>query len=273
MEFLVRNFDSTNPDAELDRSGCRKRGMIDQAEPDGKVPWETFSGIRLPKFVVIKVPGLTEAEVASYEGLRKVWRDELDYEVVATRPAQGEIDLRIFEKNPGAINQNAIAGIKATRIRDYLSAWGCSNFNLSETDATFTFNLWAAARSANFWQVPVDVMAKLSFSLSSYASAKGIATIKVTKPESLKAEAIERKISEYGGTVTNVALPDITFTLNRDTIIQKFRADVKERTQRVYMYQQHRIKESVMDQVVAAGGTATLTKAQFLAAIRDMAAE
>lgn len=269
MEFLVRNFDSTNPDEELDRSGCRKRGMIDAVMPDGH-PWGTQE--RLPKFVVIRCD-LTQAEIDSYQGLRKVWRDELDYEVVATRPAQGDIDLRIFERNPGAINQNAIVGIKATRIRNYLSAWGCSNFSLSETDAAFTFNLWAAARSANFWNVPVDVMAQLSFALVSYASATGIAKIKIKIPESMKLEVVESKVSEYGGTITAVALPDITFALNRDTIIQKFREDVKQRTEKTYMYQRHRIRSSVMDQIVVAGGTATLTKAQLVAAIRDMAAE
>jgi hypothetical protein len=53
VEFLLRNFDSTNPDPDRDRMGCRKRGMCDAEMPDGH-EWGNLEG--LPRFVILKVP-------------------------------------------------------------------------------------------------------------------------------------------------------------------------------------------------------------------------
>lgn len=276
--FLVINFDCTNSDPNKDRMGCRKRGMVDAVFTAPKM----FTGRqeKLPKFVIVECD-LTDEELDSIHGMRKVWQDDLDYEVLpSSQPAQGVYDVRVFELNPGAINQNAIVGVKATRIRDYLIAWGCSNFSLSATDASFTFSLWDAVRSPNFWGVSALVLAGYSFQLNSFDPDQGIGNITVTLPLETEPEVINRqvlqatrRIEERGGTVVSVNYPAITFTLERNNILTKFRADVKKRVQQVYMYQQHRFNQTIMDAAGAAGGTITLTKAELLAGIRDLATE
>jgi hypothetical protein len=275
-EFLIRNFDSTNPDPNADRAGCRKRGICDAVMPEGH-SWGTAEC--LPKFVIIKC-NLTDAELAAYEGMRKVWRDVLDYEVTATRPATGQYDVRIFETAAGVSSQNAITGAKATSIQGYLTRWGCTNIVVGTNQVTFTFVLWNAVRSVEFWDITASQFATISFTLNSYSSVTGVGNITVTVAEKIdpkeinqQAQMVTRKIEERGGTVTVSTYPNFTFTIERSAVLTNFRNDVKRKAETTFMYQQHRIRATVMDQIEAAGGVATLTKAQLVSAIRDMAAE
>jgi hypothetical protein len=271
-EFIFKRFDYTHPDPEKDRRGAHKRTDFINWKPDG---FSDFShgngpGSYLTDFIIVKVPGITlaEAEASNY---RKLWWDDFDYEIVATRPAQGEYDVRIFEKNAGVINQNAIAGVKATKIRDYMHAWGCSNLSLSATDASFTLSLWDAVRSANFWDVPL-VATKVNFTLNSYSGATGIGNITVAAIEGQWGELTEykineqitRKIIERGGTVISQVYPNFVFEIERSDILARFRADVKRRMEQVYMRHQYGISQADHDAIVAAGGIVTMTRAEFL---------
>jgi hypothetical protein len=276
-EFLFKRNDYTHADPDKDRRGVHKKTDFINWKPDG---FSDFShgngpGSYLKDFVIVKVPGITLAE-AEASVHRKPWRDDFDYEIVATRPAQGEYDIRIFEKNSGAINQNAIAGVKATKVRDYLLAWGCSNFALSATDATFTFSLWNAVRSANFWDVSL-IGTKVNFTLNSYSGATGIGNITVTpiegqwgeQTEAQIAETITRKITERGGTVISQVYPNFVFEIKRSDILTRFRADVKQRMEQTYMRHQYSISQADHDAIVAAGGIVTMTRAEFLSKLID----
>lgn len=62
-EILVKAIDTTHADANEDRRGCYKRGMPVVIKPDGH---EWGSAERLPKFVVLKIPGVSVATVTKY---------------------------------------------------------------------------------------------------------------------------------------------------------------------------------------------------------------
>lgn len=271
-EFIFKRADYTHADPEKDRRGVHKRTDFINWKPDGFSDFAHGNGpgSYLTDFIFIKVPDITLAEAEANDH-RKPWKDDLDYEIIDSRPAKGEFDVRVFEKNAGAINQNAIAGVKATKIRDYLLAWGCSNFALSATDASFTFSLWNAVRSANFWEVPL-IGTKVTFALNGYIPATGIGTIQVTaiagqwgdQTEAQISQTITSKITERGGTVVAQIYPDFIFTIERSNILTKFRADVKRRVEQVYMRHQYGISQADHDAIVAAGGIVTMTKAEFL---------
>lgn len=265
-EILVRNFDSTNPDFERDRMGCRKRGMVD-AIFRSPHSWGRLEG--LPKFVIIKVD-LDQTDIDTFQGFRKIWKDNFDYEILATRPAQGEYDVRIFETAAGASGQNAMTGAKLIRVRDYLIGWGCSNFAAATGGGSFTFNLWDAVRSQNFWNVPLTAMIGLVFDLESYNSQTGIGRINIDYSlTQIKPEMVVQKIEERGGNVLSAGALNAVFEIERSDILTRFREDVKQRIEQVFMYQQYRIDQDTMDAAVAAGGTLTLTKAELLASIVD----
>ena len=276
-EFLFKRNDYTHSDPEKDRRGVHKKTDFINWKPDG---FSDFThgrgpGSYLADFVIVKVPGITLAEAEASDH-RKIWKDDFDYQIVATRPAQGEYDVRIFEKNTGTTNVNAIAGTKATKIRDYLLAWGCSGFSLSATDASFTFSLWDAVRSANFWETPL-IGTKVTFVLNSYSGTTGIGNITVTpiegqwgtSTETQIAQTITRKITEKGGTLISQIYPNFIFEIERSDILTRFRADVKQRLEQTYMRHQYGISQADHDAIVAAGGIVTMTKAEFLGKLID----
>jgi hypothetical protein len=268
-EFIFKRSDFSHTDPAADRQGVHKRTDIINYKPDGWSDSPNWAASSYPRdFVVVKVPGITFKQAAA-AGYHLPWRDVFDYEILTTRPDQGEFDLRIFEKNSGAIYQNAIAGIKATRIRNYLSAWGCSAFSLSATDASFTFSLWDAVRSSNFWGVQGSQLAQMSFGLKSYSGATGIGTITVTADAATKADVITRRIESRGGTVTLADHPGYTFTVERSDILTRFKSDIRERLEQVYLRHRYCISIADHDAIVAAGGMVTISKAAFLGKIVD----
>lgn len=62
-ELLVMAKNNTHEDPEVDRSGCYKRGYVVNVMPD-KHPWGKKEC--LPKFVVIKIPGVPVEKVRKY---------------------------------------------------------------------------------------------------------------------------------------------------------------------------------------------------------------
>ena len=270
FELLVRAMDNHHDDPDKDRRGSYKKGY-----PVLVMPLDTKWGSkeRPPKFIVVRCEA-TSITPEQIQAWLSPWKDDLDYEVVAERPVQGEYDIRIFEKNAGAINQNAIVGVKATRVRNYLLAWGCSNFALSETDGSFTFSLWDAVRSANFWDVPLLALNGIVFSLNSYNSQTGVAEIDINYEQTqIKPAMVASKIEEQGGTVLSAGALNCVFTINRSDILSRFRADVKRRLEQVYMRRQYYFLPSQVDAVIAAGGRITVTKAQLVSALQNKLAE
>lgn len=59
-ELLIKAVDATHPDPIKNERGCYKRGDIVDVRPDGW-HWGTEEG--LPKFVIVKVPGLDPERV------------------------------------------------------------------------------------------------------------------------------------------------------------------------------------------------------------------
>ena len=280
-EFLLKRNDYTHTDPEKDRRGVHKKTDFINWKLDGFSDFAHGNGpgSYLADFVIVKVSEITLAEAEDNDH-RRPWRDDFDYEIVASRPTQGEYDIRVFEKNAGAIGQNHIAGAKATKVRDYMISWGCSAFSLSATDASFTFSLWDAVRSANFWNSPL-IGTKVNFTLNSYSGTTGVGNITVSviagqwgdQTEIQILQTIIGKIVEKGGTVVSQVYPDVVFTIERSDILIRFRADVKHRMERVYIRHQYGISQADHDAIVAAGGIVTWTKAEFLSKlINKMAA-
>jgi len=283
-EILIKVRDYINDDPDKDRRGVHKKGDIINIKPagwsDGEHWHQSAYHPSQGKFVVVKVPELTVKEIIH---TREPWKDDFDYQIVATRPASGQYDIRIFEQNPGALNQNSISAAKAIKVRDYLLNWGCSNMSLSTHDASFTFSLWDAVRSANFWKVP-NISERVTFVLDSYSSSTGIGSITATvvqaawgsfenrtqvEIEQQISRQMEGVIQEQGGTITAVAYPAFTFTIERSAILSKFREDVKEKLEQVYTRHQYHVTDADVNTIIAAGGVVTITKAQFLTKLKD----
>jgi hypothetical protein len=262
MEFLVINFDHINSDPDKDRRGCMKRGMVASYFPDGKT-WG--SDECLPKFVIIKVPNLTESEINAYEGFRKQWREDIGYEITAQNANQGWYNIRVWEKNVSVSGLNKITTNKATKISDFLIRWGCENIVVTDNQITFRIQLWNAIRTVEFWDILALQFAQISFVLNSYSN--GIGNITITTPENWPVLEVVPKIENRGGTIVSIDGSSYTFTIPRAAIVPSFVHDIRIKVERLYMFMQYRFNTSTVDAAVINGGTLILTKEQLLNSI------
>jgi hypothetical protein len=62
-ELLIKAVDTENPDEDKDRQGCYKCGMVAAVMPDGH---EWGKAECLPKFAIIKIPGISVDKTVKY---------------------------------------------------------------------------------------------------------------------------------------------------------------------------------------------------------------
>lgn len=109
-EILIKARNATNPDPEVDRQGCYKRGDPVVVREDGHV-WGAKEG--LPNFVVVKIPGVAAAKI---EALL-----EAQTEDDAGNPLQDETGLpRVFRRRRWRV---LVDGVPST-IRNKLLTTG-----------------------------------------------------------------------------------------------------------------------------------------------------
>ena len=260
-EFLVMAVNTFNPnhDAAKDKQAMFKIGDFVIDMPDGH-PWGKEEG--LPHFCVVKVPGLP---VETSQQYTQSWKDNFDYEIVSSKPAQGQYTVRVFEKN---VSSSGLNGLTREKVETFLNRWRCSNISTTTNSVQFDFSLWDAVRSRGFWEVDF-VQIPISFVLISYSGSTGIGRIQATVPIEINPEAIIRKILSRGGVIISNEHPIWVFEIERSNILLKFRADVKEKTQRIYKVRQFNISEAAVNAIISAGGIVTRTEAQLIAQIHN----
>lgn len=175
-EFIFKKSDYTNADPEKDRRGAHKKGDLINHKPDGWAANWPNVGNYAEKFVCIRCPEITlaEAETADY---RKSWREDFDYEVIST--SQANVTLRVWNKNTSPTGK---AAMTREKVENFLIRWGCTNVSFANRSVTFTFNLWNAVRSSEFWNI--DLIAnKVNFTLVSYNATTRVGRIQVDVPQ------------------------------------------------------------------------------------------
>ncbi len=260
-EFIFKKSDYTNADPEKDRRGAHKKGDLINHKPDGWAANWPNVGNYAEKFVCIRCPEITlaEAETADH---RKSWREDFDYEVIST--SQANVTLRVWNKNTSPSGKAAMTRAK---VENFLTRWGCTDISFANRSVTFTFNLWNAVRSSEFWDVDL-IGSKVNFTLVSYTAATRVGRIQVEViDETLKEKAVIRAIESKGGTIVTNTFPIIVFDIERNDIASRFRADLKQKAEQVYKRHQYSISEALVDQIEAAGGIVTMTRSELLAAL------
>ena len=271
-QILFRLKDNAHDDPEKDRRGCYKKGYPVSIKPDGwyegSPHWHQSAYADKTKWIVVDVTDATKEELKQYV---VHWRDNFDYEILAARPAQGEYDVRVFERNASASGANALTREK---VESFLTRWGCTEISAAPNSVAFTFSLWNAVRSEGFWKVP-QIGIRGSFVLSSYTG--GTAGITFTAipsafPDMNEAQItqmVTRRVQERGGAIVGVEYPAFTFEIERGVILQKFCEDVKRRGEQTYRRRRFRLSEAQADAIAAAGGFVKMMKAQLVSAIRN----
>jgi len=260
-EFIFKKDAYTNADPEKDRRGTHKKGDFINWKPDGWAANWPNVGKYADKFVCIRCLEITLAEAESADH-RKAWREDFDYEVVST--SQANVTLRVWNKNASPSGKAALTSAK---VENFLTRWGCTDVSFANHSVTFTFNLWNAVRSSEFWDVDL-IGSKVNFTLVSYTAATLVGRIQIeVTDETLKENAVVRAIESKGGTIVTNTFPIIIFDIKRNDIVSRFRSDIKQKAEQVYKRHQYSISEALVDQIIATGGIITMTRSELLAAL------
>jgi len=262
-QILFRLQSNSDSDPDIDRM-CYKKGYPVSIKRDGwyegNPNWSQSAYADKTQWVVVDVPDATIEELQTYI---KEWKNNFDYNIISANANQGRYTVKVFEKNVSVSGLNTIT---LAKVEKFLTRWGCSNISTTADSVQFDFVLWNAVRSYGFWQIdfsqrPVD------FSLVSYSASTGIGRIKITVPLTIDGELVRNKIIQVGGTIVSSEHPIWIFDIERNTIFQHFKRDIKEKAERRFKRRQFRLTESQADAIATAGGIVTRTKAQLASAM------
>lgn len=273
-QILFRLKDNNHPNPDKDHRGSYKKGYPVSIKPDGwyegNPNWSQSSYADKTKWVVVDVPDATVEQLRNYSN---PWKDNFDYEIVNTRPAKGEFDVRVFETN---VNTSGANFITLEKVDTFLTKWGCTEISETTNSVAFTFSLWNAVRSDAFWEV-TSIQLKGGFTLNGYVEATGIGNVTFTAipaafpnmDEAKITTMITRRIQDRGGENIVVTYPAFTFDIERSDILTRFRQEVKRRCEGIYRRRQYVLPSATVDSIAAGGGFTQMSLAALAAEIHN----
>ena len=250
-------------------NGDHAKGMIISLVDDGYA--ETFTGLKLPDFVVVKIP-LTKAQAKQY---RTEWRSDLQFSVISSDVSTDTYTIGISSSTPGISGEG---NVTRAQVEEFLNSWNLTVNSVSANQVTFDASIYQAAISEAFWSS--DVVQNIVFAETDYIQTGGTHTISadynalltlVTDPvkRSRIASAFEKRIASRGGVLISNQNGIAIFTIERATVRAAFQDDVKQQADKMIKRRRWSFLASDVDAAIAAGGYVTITQTQLLAKLRD----
>jgi hypothetical protein len=263
-ELLIKAVDATHSDPAKDSRGCYKRGDPVVAMPDGH-SWGVREG--LPKFVLLKVPGVTVAQAQQYIA---PWTRAFTFTVVSSNLATDTHAMTIAVS--AGVASGGAGGITREQVEAFLNNWNATVNSAAANSVNFTCVILNAIRSAGFWNRDVSA---LSFTEVSYTQATGNHRVRADYPAAMTAAQVEDAVRVRGGVITshNTGARRITFDITRATVRSHFEATVIARLGSAWNRRRFRLTDAEVSAIESAGGVVTRTPAQVQAALRDRQTE
>lgn len=221
----------------------------------------------LPKYGQIVITDATVAEVRNY---CVPWNREIDFDILSQDLASDTFTLKAFVK-PEFVSQSGVNSLTREQVENYLTKWNATVQSIAANSVTFTAVIAEVIGSNGFWDM--DVSGGI-FNELAYLPATGLHTIRLTYSgiPGANQNNVAARIVERGCTVTanNPAQSRMTFTCNRQTVYNQFKADVKAKTDGMFTRRKWRVTQSAIDAIIAAGGSLELTRDQVLDFWRSM---
>lgn len=258
-EILVNAVSFTNSDPVKDRRGCFKRGHPGVVFPDGHT-WGAEEG--LPKFIIVKVPGSTVAEVRAYIS---EWRRVLNFNIDSqSLPADSfVVTVSADASGVGASGEGRITRVM---VENFLTNWNAVVTVASVNSVTFTTVIREAIASDGFWERNISAA---TFLETNYTQAGGIHRTQVDYPSSISAGTVEELIKGRRGSIIshNTGTRRITFNIARVDVRREFEDSVKRKLDTGLVPRRWILPESFLSGAV--DGIIMTTKAALDAAIHD----
>jgi hypothetical protein len=239
----------------------RKGDIADVRE--GDTPWSNPEG--LPDFIQVEISDATRAQILSF---RDEWNQNLDWEVVNSDLAVDGHRLLLWTTNRGTGGQGDVTREQAV---NFLERWGAVNIVTgTRGDAAavrFDITVYTAATSEGFWG---RGLSGFSFSQLSYVQGTGVHDIRVTYPAGADHSRVLTEVAERAQVLgSNAGARTVDYRVTRAGMLDAFKAAVKGALQEMILRRRFAFTTVAVDQVIGAGGSATVTAAQAQANLVD----
>lgn len=259
-ELLIKAVDATHVDPDKDRRGCYKRGDVVVVQPDGW-SWGTLEA--LPRFVLVKVPGATVAQVEQYI---QQWTRAFTFTVDSSNLTTDTHTMTITASS--GVSVSGDGRITRQQVETFLNNWNATVNSVAANSVTFTCGIFNAIKSNGFWSRDVSVV---TFTEVSYTQATGTHRVRADYPAGLDPADVENAITNRGGVIVshNTSTRRVTFDITRATARAQFEQSVKDRLGDLWARRRYRATEAQVAAIESAGGVITRTLAQVQSAIQD----
>ena len=259
-EILVRVGSVSHADSGQDRL-CYKHGDVVVVVADGH-EWGRLEGP--PTFVVLRVPGVA---VAAAEAWAASWDYEYDATVLQRNVALDGWRFKVVNLQRGV-------GGSATRetetLREFFELWGATFVRRDADGVVLDWRIRDGAMSRGFLSAD-PATAGIAMEETAYDSASGLHTYSADWSASVIERIglrVVRRVMTLGGEVISTVGEVATYRLHRDPVRDAFLATVRGASA-VYKRRRYTISGATVGQALAAGGTLTLTQAEFVATLTD----
>jgi hypothetical protein len=145
--------------------------------------------------------------------------------------------------------------------------------SIAANSVSFDAVIYEAIASDGFWQRD-NILLTVQFSEINYDQASGIHTIEANYRNdpvlsNIAPEKIEAEIISKGATIVNHPTNKVQFAINRTTVFDIFKQDVKEKVDGVFSVRKFAIPEQYVQMAINAGGSLSITRQQFATNVRS----
>lgn len=237
--------------------GIQKKGDVIEIRASGT----PFGGVEPDVFVLVEALGVPMADYLKYN---EAWRNVLDYEVVNQNVTLDGFRLRVFSTT---VSIGGLGGITKDNVELFLNKWNAAVFAFAANSVTFDFGVYNALQSEAFWEVPI---AGVLFNEISYDQGTGIHRIEINYSAiGNNPTYVERYVVQKGGTIISHDNKILTCDITRASVLNGFKADIKDKVEKVVAKRRYYVTSAIVDYVIAQGGMVTATEAQIATYLKD----
>lgn len=259
---IIAEANYQHSDADYSDANNYRYGYIVQSFGDGQ---DLGSKVGLPRFAIIDTPGVPLSAVRQYE--EDFNREVLISIINSDLAIDGHrVDLTVTNKTV-----SGKGSLTRAKAESFLNDWGGVVVSATQARIRFDVTVYGFLTSPRMWGgFPVV------FNEISYDQTTGVHRIEaaydnapVTQQAMTKAEAI---VGANALIISNDP-GSIVFEITRADAFEMFKSEIKERLEQRFLTRRYYVDPAVVDQAVIAGGSLTMTGAEALASIKDLAAE
>lgn len=215
-----------------------------------------------PKFIQVEITDETD-----WQGIQNIycgeWRREIAWEFIGHDYVIDGHRLKVFTK-PEFISVSGLGGLTILQIEAYLNGWNGVIFSAGQNEVVFDMAVFDAIKSNGFWSTSTSLVI---FDEKSYNQATGVHEVEANYGASslagLPDDVIEKRIIDRGGVVTRRPTNKITFEINRTSVLDVFKEDVKRSIDGIFARRRFKLLPSHIQMAIDNAGTLSVTRQQF----------